>query len=204
MKAVAESIKTTVIGGFLVILPIYVSLLLVAKGVQAILTFIKPIIGWIPASLGLRHLLAALLLGLACFLTGLIVRTGLGERAKKALDRTLLQKLPGYSLARGLVEHLTGHAEGQSFTPALAEIEEALVPALIIEELSDGSYTVLVPSVPTPMAGAIYVLSRDRVHPVDVPLAAALRVFSRWGVGMGDWVRAMRPAEPSPIERPLA
>jgi hypothetical protein len=34
----------------------------------------------------------------------------------------------------------------------------ALVPALIVEELEDGSYTVLVPSVPTPMAGAIYIL----------------------------------------------
>jgi hypothetical protein len=32
--------------------------------------------------------------------------------------------------------------------PALAEIEEALVPALIVEKLEDGSYTVLVPSVP--------------------------------------------------------
>jgi uncharacterized membrane protein len=204
MKALAEFIKTTVIGGFLVILPIYVSLLLIAKGVRVILTFIKPITGWIPVSLGLRHLLAFLLLGLACFLTGLIVRTGLGGRAKKALDRALLQKLPGYSLARGLVEHLAGHDEGLSFTPALAEIEEALVPALIIEELPDGSYTVLVPSVPTPMAGAIYVLSRDRVHPVDVPLAAALRVFSRWGAGTGDWVRAMRPTGTPPIAKPLA
>jgi len=42
--------------------------------------------------------------------------------------------------------------------PALAEIEEALVPALIVEKLEDGSYTVLVPSVPTPMDGAIYIL----------------------------------------------
>ena len=45
--------------------------------------------------------------------------------------------------------------------PALAEIEEALVPALIVEKLEDGSYTVLVPSVPTPMAGAIYILPPD-------------------------------------------
>jgi hypothetical protein len=47
-------------------------------------------------------------------------------------------------------------AEFTNTTPALAEIEEALVPALIVEKLEDGSYTVLVPSVPTPMAGAIY------------------------------------------------
>jgi uncharacterized membrane protein len=48
------------------------------------------------------------------------------------------------------------------------------VPALIVEELEDGSYTVLAPSVPTPMAGAIYILPRERVHPVDVPFTKAL------------------------------
>jgi len=36
--------------------------------------------------------------------------------------------------------------------PALVEIEEALVPAFIIEELEDQRVTVFVPSVPTPFA----------------------------------------------------
>jgi uncharacterized membrane protein len=59
------------------------------------------------------------------------------------------------------------------------EIEDALVPALMVEEL-DGSYTVLVPSPPTPMAGSIYILPRDRVHPIDVPFTKAIGVFSKW------------------------
>jgi uncharacterized membrane protein len=81
--------------------------------------------------------------------------------------------------------------------PALAEIEEALVPALIVEKLEDGSYTVLVPSVSTPMAGAIYILPPERVHPVDVPFTVALKVFSKWGAGAGEFVRAMQTAKPS-------
>jgi uncharacterized membrane protein len=52
---------------------------------------------------------------------------------------------------------------------------------LIVEELDDGSYTVLVPSVPTPMAGAIYILPTERVHPFDVPFTKAISVFSKWG-----------------------
>ena len=50
-----------------------------------------------------------------------------------------------------------------------AEIEDALVPAFIVEELDDGRFTVFVPSVPTPFAGAVYILSRERVHLVDIP-----------------------------------
>jgi hypothetical protein len=84
----------------------------------------------------------------------------------------------------------TGRADDPAFAPALVEIEEALVPALIVEELDDGSYTVLVPSVPTPMAGAIYILPRERVHPVNVPFNN--KRFSKWGAGASDFVRAMR------------
>ena len=76
--------------------------------------------------------------------------------------------------------------------PALAEIEEALVPAFIIEELEDGRYTVFVPSVPTPFAGAVYILSRERVHPLDIPFTQALQSVSRWGSGSRELVAAMK------------
>ena len=76
--------------------------------------------------------------------------------------------------------------------PALAEIEDALVPAFIIEELEDGRFTVFVPSVPTPFAGAVYILSRERVHPLDVPFTQAIKSVSRWGSGSKDLVAAMK------------
>ena len=72
------------------------------------------------------------------------------------------------------------------------EIEDALVPAFIIEELDDGRFTVFVPSVPTPLAGAVYVLRRERVHVLDIPFTQAVRSISRWGSGSGELVAAMR------------
>jgi len=71
------------------------------------------------------------------------------------------------------------------------EIEEALVPALIVEELPDGRCVVLVPSVPTPVAGALYILSPTRVHRVNVPLSHLIRVYTKWGEGAGALVAAM-------------
>jgi uncharacterized membrane protein len=87
-----------------------------------------------------------------------------------------------------------GQADDPAFAPCLAEIEEALVPALIVEELKNGSFTVLVPSVPTPMAGAVYILPPERVHRVDVPFTTALRVFTKWGAGSSEFVQAMEAA----------
>jgi hypothetical protein len=45
--------------------------------------------------------------------------------------------------------------------------------------------------------GAIYILPPERVHPVDVPFTVALKVFSKWGTGAGEFVRAMQAAKPS-------
>ena len=201
MKTLAEFTKTTLIGGVLIVLPIYVSILLLLKAISGLIALVNPITAGIPASVEFRGVLAVVVLVAICFVTGLVVRTGPGLRAKNAFEEAILSKLPGYSLLRGLAGRIAGRADEPTFAPALVEIEEALVPALIIEELEDGSYTVLVPSVPTPMAGALYILPRNRVHPVDVSFTTALKVFSKWGTGAGEFVPAMRPVSVVPQDR---
>mgnify|MGYP007098743023 CR=1 FL=1 len=204
MRTLAEFTKTTLIGGVLVVLPIYIAVLLLAKTVGGLLALLAPVTEHIPAAVEFRRLVAILLIVMICFVVGLVVRTGPGLRAKNAFENAILEKLPGYTFMRGVARRLTGSSEEQALQPALVEIEEALVPALIVEELADGSYTVLVPSAPTPMAGSIYILSRDRVHPVDIPFTKAIAVFSKWGTGAGEFVGAMnkdavaQPAVPPP------
>ena len=127
-----------------------------------------------------------------CLVAGLVVRTGAGLRAKNALERSVLGKIPGYALVRGLAERLGGDAGEGSFQPALVELEDALSPGFIIEELEDARYTVLVPSVPTPAAGSLFILPRERVHPLDVPFTQAVKVISKWGAGAGELARGVK------------
>ena len=115
---------------------------------------------------------------------------------RERLEKVFFERLPGYSLLRSLTQRLAGDTEESAWQPALVEIEEALVPGFIIEELEDGRYTVFVPSVPTPLAGAVYILARERVHPLDVPFTQAIRSVSRWGAGSKELVAAMRDASP--------
>jgi uncharacterized membrane protein len=205
MRALAEFTKTTLIGGVLIILPIYVAVLLLLKAVTGLLDLLNPVAGSLPAGVEFKKAAAIILLIAICFVVGLVIRTRPGIRAKNAFEEAVLEKLPGYTFFRGLAKRLAGGSEEQKLQPALAEIEEALVPALIVEALEDGSYTVLVPSAPTPMAGSIYILPHDRVHPVDIPLTTAISVFSKWGTGAGEFVRAMvPPARLAPIRSPTA
>ncbi len=190
MKALAEFTRTTLIGGVLIILPLYVAVLLLAKAVAGLLALLAPVTAQIPAGVQFRQAVAAAMLIAACFLVGLIVRTGPGLRAKNACERVVLERLPGYAFFRGLARRLAGHREEHTMEPCLAEIEEALVPAFIVETLEDGQYTVFVPSAPTPMAGSIYILPAERVHPVDIPFTKAIGVISKWGDGAGEFLRA--------------
>jgi uncharacterized membrane protein len=192
MRTLAEFTRTTLIGGLLIILPIYVAVLLLAKAVNGLLSLMAPVAAQLPAGVEFRRIVAILLLVAVCFVVGLIVRTGTGLRAKNAFEQAVLERLPGYTFFRGLAKRLTGSSEEQTLQPALVEIEDALCPAFIVEELDDGSFTVLVPSAPTPMAGSIFILPRERVHPVDIPFTKAIGVFSKWGTGAGEFVQAMK------------
>ena len=119
------------------------------------------------------------------------VRTPRGRALREVVEKSLFSRLPGYVLFRSLTQRLAGDGRDNVWKPALVEIEEALVPAFIIEELDDGRYTVFVPSVPTPLAGAVYILSRERVHPLNIPFTEAIKSVSRWGSGAKDLVAAM-------------
>lgn len=194
MKAIAEFTKTTLIGGVLVVIPIYLSILLLLKAVAGVAGLVSPITEGLPTTLPFRELVAVLILIASCFVCGIALRTGPGLRAKNALERSLLEKIPGYALIRGLAGRIVGKQDEQTFTVVLAEIEEALVPAFLVEDCDEEHCVIFVPSVPTPAAGSIYIIARTRVHTVDVPFTHAVSVISKWGAGSSELLAGMKRA----------
>ena len=192
MKYVREFLVNALVGGVLVLLPIYLAVLVLLKGMQSIVGLVKPVAALFPEWLPAENLLALLAVLIACFVVGAAVRTRAGRAVRERVERSFFGRLPGYEMFRSLTQRLTGGAEENVWKPALAEIEDALVPAFVVEELDDGRFTVFVPSVPTPFAGAVYILARERVHLVDVPFTQAIKSVSRWGSGSRDLVAAMR------------
>ena len=190
-------ITATLMRGLLVVVPVYLAVLLLLKGMQTVGKLVRPMASLLPAWLPAEGLLSLLLVLLIVFVIGLAVKTRNGHAFRERMERTFFERLPGYALLRGLTQQIAGSRQGEAWTPVLAEIEDALVPAFIIEEHDDGRYTIFVPSVPTPLAGAVYVLARDRVHILDVPFTHAIRVISRWGSGSKELVAAMPKKRPA-------
>ena len=192
MKQFREFIVSTLVGGLLVVAPIYLGVLLLLKAMQSLVGLVRPFAMLLPEWFPAENVLALILVLILCFLVGVAVRTPAGRATRERIERSLFDRLPGYALFRSLTQRLAGESQENVWKPALAEIEDALVPAFIIEELEDGRFTVFVPSVPTPFAGAVYILSRERVHPLNVSFTQALQTVSRWGSGSKDLVAAMK------------
>ncbi|MGZ3590053.1 MAG: DUF502 domain-containing protein [Thermodesulfobacteriota bacterium] len=191
MKSIRRYLLGGLVTGFIIIVPLYLSILLLLKAMSSVRGLVKPVALLLPDWLPGEDSIAFLLLLILCLMVGMIVRTKAGRALRERIERSLFERIPGYALLRSLTQRLVGEDRENVWKPALVEIEEALVPAFIIEEFDDRRYTVFVPSVPTPFAGAVYVLERGRVHPVDVPFTQAIKVISRWGQGSKELVAAM-------------
>jgi len=191
MKFVREFLGNALVGGLLIVVPIYLAVLVLLKGMKSVAGLVRPLATLLPDWLPAEHLLSLVLVLVVCFFIGIGVRTRVGGVARDWVERSLFERLPGYALFRSLTQRLAGEGRESEWKPALVEIEEALVPGFVIEGLEDGRFTVFVPSIPTPLAGAVYILTPERVHLLDVPFTQAIRSISRWGSGSKELVAAM-------------
>ena len=195
MKQTMKAVWKALMRGLLIVVPVYLAILLLLKGMKTVANLVRPFTAILPEWVPAEELLSLLLVLAICAFIGASVGTRIGRGVRDWLERTVLERIPGYGVIRSLTHQMAGRSQESTWTPALVEIEDALVPGFIIEEFVDGRYTVFIPSIPTPFAGAVYVLDRKRVHPVDVPFTDAIRVVSRWGSGAKDLVAAMERRE---------
>ncbi len=195
MKRALVFTTRALVSGLLILVPLYLAVLLLLKGMQSVVGLVRPLAlllpDWIPAETALSLLMVLAI----CVLVGAAVRTRAGQAARNRIERTFFERIPGYALLRSLTQQMAGSSRENIWRPALLDTDEGLVLAFIIEEFGDGRYTVFVPSIPTPLAGAVYVVEARRVHALDVPFTDALRTVSRWGSGAKDLVAAMEGGE---------
>ena len=192
MKQTLEFVKTTIVGGLVVILPLAAAMLISIKMLAAVQGAVDPVATALPYGVIVGRLVAVVIILAGCFVTGLVVRTRVGRRAHVWLEQRVLERLPAYGLLRNLGKQVAGEGDGANMAPALAEIEDALVPAFVVEEHADGRLTVFVPAIPTPTVGAVYILPPERVHRIDVPLTTLVQCVTRWGAGSQELVAAIK------------
>jgi uncharacterized membrane protein len=183
MKRILAFLKAALLGGVIVVLPAWLAAMLVLKVLGHLQIFVKPISSHLPQAVAHPRIIAILVFVGLCFLVGAAIQTAIGQKAERAAEQAVLEKIPGYTTLRSLASRLSDHVETSSFQPASIETEGALVPGFIVEQHSGNRSTVFVPSVSTPMAWPVYIIDNRRVHPLDLPAVAVMHCISKWGGG---------------------
>ena len=95
MKHAREFITSTVIAGVFIVVPVYLAVLLLLKGMKSVGGLVRPIAALVPDWLPAEGLLSLLLVLALCFLVGVAVRTRRGARLASAWRRCSSRGFPG-------------------------------------------------------------------------------------------------------------
>lgn len=188
MKGLIDFMKSVVVGGFFVVLPLAVVGYIVTEVATGILNAIEPLshqlpFGRIGNALAAGGAVAGGIL-LISFVAGVLVRTRLGAATLDWLEQRLLEKVPFYSTVKHLGRSMTGEASGR-FVPVEADVYGcgARVLGLIVERLPDGRLVVFVPVAPTSMVGQVHLLEPAAVRELDASLVDFAACIGEWGAG---------------------
>lgn len=190
MDGLKRFLKTSLLGGVVVILPVAI-LVSVTMWIFRIITgLIAPLTRLLINDSRVNEytaeVIVLILIVAACFFVGVLVRTRLGGLLFRVLENRILKLAPGYTMIKETVLQLFGSREDSPFSSvAVARIfgNETRVTAFITDKHADGSYTLFVPTGPNPTSGLIYHVEGKYVQPVNVPVQDAMRSIISCGAG---------------------
>lgn len=197
MKRPLELLKTALVTGLLIVLPAWLAVLLLLQLLLKLGVLVKPIAARMPKGIDHPQLVALAAFILVCLAVGLLVHTAVGRVIGRTLGDNVFNRVPGYQPLRNIARQFSDMNANDGFKPALIEVEDGcLAPAFLIEVHDHGLSTVFMPSVPTPMAGSVFIMPSGRVRPIDVPVTTMMKCISKWGSGSGELLAALKSAAP--------
>ena len=183
-------LKSTILGGLLVLLPLGLLVAITVKGVEIARDAIEPLFKVLPfktvGGVSLAFFAAILVLLLACFLAGLFAQSALTRRLVGSIEYLILSRIPGYALMKSIGENLVGVEGKEGRTTLLVKLDDCWQIGFLMDTLPDGRRVVFLPDVPNGMTGSLQIFATDRVEELALPISTALAALDRLGVGLSD------------------
>jgi len=191
MNKLKTLIKTSLLGGIVVVLPVTILLFLANWMFKIVTNLIQPLTNQIIRRSNFSEILADVIVIVvilaACFFVGIFVKTKLGKWIYHSLENNVLKVAPGYTLIKETVLQFIGNKKPPFSSVALVQVfgNDTLVTAFVTDTHEDGSYTVFVPTGPNPTSGNICHVEGKYVHRLDVKVEDAMRSIISCGAGSG-------------------
>ena len=188
MKRVAQFVKTTALGGFLVLLPVAVLYVMLARMFELLVSIATPIAGVLPESvvnyIRAPILIVAVLILTASFCVGLAMRSTVGNRLLSRIESTIHRRVPGYAVLKSLAAR-PGNIEGAGLAPAMMTLTTSIrALVLVVEDHGDGEMTVFLPSSPAVVSGTVQITNKDKIQFLDANLRNVMDALGHRGTGV--------------------
>ncbi len=189
MNKLKKFIKTTILGGVVVLLPVLLTGFFLNWLFNFITGLINPLTKMVVEKVQLQKFLADVLVVIIiiaiCFIVGLLVRTKLGRFFYRQMEKRILKVMPGYTLFRNTIKQFLGQDKTPASRVALVQAfgNSTLMTGFVTDEHPDGRYTVFVPSALNPTTGLILHMEKQYVHLVDATVEDTMRSIISCGAG---------------------
>jgi uncharacterized membrane protein len=182
-------LKTTIIGGLIFLVPMVVLGLVIGKAIGIMLVIAEPMADILPVDsvggIAMVNVIAIAIVVLVCFLAGLVARTGLAQKLADTAESTILQKIPGYTLIKGLATALSPD-ENVDLKPALVSLGSTARIGLEVERVGDDRAVVYFPGSPNAWSGIVQIVPADQVKYIDSPMMSVIEHAEQLGRGTHD------------------
>jgi uncharacterized membrane protein len=179
-------IKTTLIGGLFVLVPIALVVMLVLQVIVYFRALVAPIsdrikLDWIGGET-VSRIIALSAIVLVCFIVGLLAETRVARGVIEWMEDNIFSRIPGYEFLKGMSESIAGLKLDDNQRVVLIDLEETWQIAFLIERIDDQLSTVYIPGAPNPMSGNVVIVKNERIKLLDIGAGDALKIC---GLGAG-------------------
>lgn len=187
MRNLITFLKTTIIGGLIVIVPVAIIVFVVGDTVVSLVTVTKPLTTDLPfgtfANAVIALLLVTAIIIAVCFTAGFLLSTLWGKAIKNWLEKSLFERIPMYTTLRGLTQKFAG-IESAEFPVVEADLyhSDNRVLGVLVDNLPDGRQVIYVPLSPIVTVGQLHILPKERVTETDLSMSETIGCLSQMGL----------------------
>lgn len=187
MKNFTQFIKTTILGGLIFLVPLFIVTIVLAKAHGLMVKVAKPFSELIPldtiGGVAIANILAVLAILLCCLIVGLIAKGDAAKRLLKSVEEKLLV-IPAYAFVKGVTDSLISSEEAaKSFVPVIVRFDDNAQIAFEIGRSESGNVVIYLPGSPNPWSGSVVYFEEDRVEQLDMTVPEAINSIRHLGRG---------------------
>lgn len=208
MFALLRTLKTSLLNGLLIIVPVVLLVLLLGEVLDELFSLVEPAADLLPPDLLPpvleRWMVGGLLIAGLCLVVGGLARTRIVGRGFGAIEQATLGKIGLYQFLKRLTGGLLGLSDesARSVPCGLLTHSDGRQQLVYLIERGSQHTTILIPTAPTGLSGQVFLVNNAQLTTLNVTMADAMLMYNKIGDGFQALVSQSSMQQPEGADTP--